>query len=60
MAANSAAAWSKFPRRIASSTIQDLYVFDVVKGDKGRNTLKTVPTARKPDKDGCFYTCPLK
>jgi len=40
--------------------IQDLHVFEVVKDDKGRNTLKTVATPLKADKDGYFDKCPLK
>ncbi len=40
--------------------IQDLHVFEVVKDDKGRNTLKTVATPLKADKDGYFDKCALK
>lgn len=40
--------------------IQDLHVFEVVKDDKGRYTLKTVATPLKADKDGYFDKCPLK
>ena len=40
--------------------IQDLHVFEVVKDDKGRNTLKTIATPLKADKDGYFDKCALK
>ena len=40
--------------------IQDLHVFEVAKDDKGRNSLKTLATPLKADKDGYFDKCALK
>ena len=40
--------------------IQDLHIFEAVKDDKGRYTLKTVATPLKADKDGYYEKCPLK
>jgi len=35
-------------------------VFEVAKDDKGRNSLKTIATPLKADKDGYFDKCALK
>ena len=40
--------------------IQDLHVFEVAKDEKGRNSLKTLATPLKADKDGYFDKCTLK
>ena len=49
-----------FKFKVNGYPIQDLHVFEVAKDDKGRNSLKTLATPLKADKDGYFDKCALK
>jgi len=50
----------EFKFNVNGYPIQDLHVFEVAKDDKGRNSLKTIATPLKADKDGYFDKCALK
>ena len=50
----------EFKFNVNGYPIQDLHVFEVAKDDKGRNSLKTIATPLKADKDGYFDKCTLK
>lgn len=50
----------EFKFNVNGYPIQDLHVFEVAKDEKGRNSLKTLATPLKADKDGYFDKCALK